>query len=126
MINHDCLICLGSNFESEIHLEDARKSLKDLFPTIVFGESILMEAEGNLPQPAYVNQAASFQTSRTKESVNALLKQIEVENGRTPASKYIGRIPLDIDLLSYDQLILKPSDWSKEYVKKAVERLPKR
>ena len=51
--------------------------------------------------------------------VRSILKQIEQTNGRTPESKKEGRIPLDIDLLSYDQQVLKPEDWQKEYVRLA-------
>ena len=36
-----------------------------------------------------------------------------------PFIKKEGRIPLDIDLLSYDQQVLKPEDWQKEYVRLA-------
>ena len=51
--------------------------------------------------------------------VRSLLKEIEQTNGRTPQSKEEGRIPLDIDLLTYDQQVLKPLDLKKEYVRRA-------
>ena len=70
------------------------------------------------PQP-FLNRAARFRTSLPMTEVRSILKQIEQTNGRTPESKKEGRIPLDIDLLSYDQQVLKPEDWQKEYVRLA-------
>ena len=123
-IYHRCLICLGSNFEREIHLNNAGKSLQKLFPDIVLGKMIFTEAEGDIPQPAYINQAAVFHTDLSAEKVVGLLKNLERENGRTRFSKDEGKVPLDIDLLTYDNNILKPSDLEKSFVRQAVRMIP--
>lgn len=125
-IYHECLVCLGSNFESEIHMKNAQKTLTRLFPGIIFGKSILTEAEGDVPQPAYMNQAARFQTELDPDAVNCLLKELERKNGRTSYSKSEGRVPLDVDLLKYDNRVLKPLDMAKSYVHDVVCLIPKR
>ena len=124
-IYHRCLICLGSNFEREFHLDNAGRSLQRLFPDIVLGKIVLTEAEGDIAQPAYMNQAAIFHTDLSAETVVGILKDLERENGRTKFSKCEGRIPLDIDLLTYDKDILKPLDLEKSFVKLAVRMIPK-
>ena len=57
--------------------------------------------------------------NRTGENGESATVSEPQTNGRTPDSKKEGRIPLDIDLLSYDQQVLKPEDWQKEYVRLA-------
>ena len=103
--NNACLVCLGSNEEGEIHLTNARNALSRIFGQVDFGKPIVTKAEGTLVQPDYWNQAASFVTELSNEEVNAVLKRIEKENGRTPQDKLQGRVPLDIDLLVYDRKI---------------------
>ena len=123
-IYHECLVCLGSNFESEKHMKNAQKTLSRLFPGIIFGKSIQTEAEGSIPQPAYLNQAARFQTELGPDAVTSLLKELERKNGRTSLSKEAGKVPLDIDLLKYDNRILKPADMEKSYVHEAILLIP--
>ena len=112
--SHTCLLCMGSNLDALLPLKNAEEALQRLFPDIEWGgivETIPEKLEN--PQP-FLNRAARFRTSLPMTEVRSILKQIEQTNGRTPESKKEGRIPLDIDLLSYDQQVLKPEDWQKE------------
>ena len=52
-----------------------------------------------------------------------LLKQIEKENGRLPEDKQQGIVKLDIDLLKYDDSILKPKDMEKDFVQAGLKEL---
>ena len=114
--SHTCLLCMGSNLDALLHLKNAEDALQHLFPDIEWGgivETVPEKMEN--PQP-FLNRAARFRTSLSLTEVRSILKQIEQTNGRTPESKKEGRIPLDMDLLSYAQQLLKPEDWQKEYV----------
>ena len=114
--SHTCLLCMGSNLNALLHLKNAEEALQHFFPDIEWGEIVETVPEKmENPQP-FLNRAARFRTSLPMTEVRSILKQIEQTNGRTPESKKEGRIPLDIDLLSYDQQVLKPEDWQKEYV----------
>lgn len=117
--SHTCLLCMGSNLDARLHLKNAEDSLRHLFPEIEWGEIVETEPEKIENPQLFLNRAVRFRTSMTMAEVRNVLKQIEQTNGRTPDSKKEGRIPLDIDLLSYDQQILKPEDWQKEYVRQA-------
>lgn len=122
--NHKCLVCMGSNCEPELHLKNAAVTFKQVFKGVILGKSVVTEAVGTIPQPDYVNQAARFETELDTASVIKLLKEIECKNGRTPSSKEKGCVSLDIDLLAYDELKIKPEDFSKSYVKSALHLLP--
>lgn len=126
IVNHVCLVCLGSNAESEMHLDNARKALLKAFQEVEFGDLIVTAAEGRFQQPDYSNQAARFATTLSTDDVLRLLKQIELDNGRTPTDKLRGCVPLDIDLLVYDDQIIKPADLCKAYVQQAIQSVPQR
>lgn len=121
--NHTCLVCLGSNLEARFHLENAHAAFVRLFHEVRMGAIVKTVAEGDIIQPDYLNQAARFTTELGSEEVKTVLKSIEKENGRKPEDKQNGSVPLDIDLLIYDDKQLKPSDLSKTYVQLALRQL---
>ena len=121
---HVCLVCLGSNSDPLVHLKNAHLALLRLFDKVEMGISVLTKAEGDIKQHDYWNQAARFITPLSADEVIAFLKQIEKDNGRTSADKSKGCVPLDIDLLMYDDQILKPQDLEKSYVKQTIHNLP--
>ena len=87
--SHTCLLCMGSNLDALLHLKNAEDALQRLFPDIEWGGIVETVPEKMENPQPFLNRAARFRTS------------------------------LDIDLLSYDQQVLKPEDWQKEYVRLA-------
>ena len=49
---------------------------------------------------------------------------MERQAGRTPESKQLGIIPLDIDILTYDNQVIKAEDLRKKYVQLILRSLP--
>ena len=123
MNTHSCLLCLGSNKDRRLRLEIARKALIRLFPDIRFSDEIETEAIGNGFLSPFSNQVALFHTSLYAEEIRSILKDLEQTNGRLPEDKTKGIVKLDIDLLKYDDLILKPKDMEKEYIQKGITQL---
>ena len=123
MTQHSCLLCIGSNMARHIHMENARKSLTEHFPDIRFGEEMETEAIGGNFLSPFSNQVATFSTSLSAEEVRCILKGIERDNGRTTEDKAQGIVKLDIDLLKYDTLVLKPADLEKDFVTAGMKSL---
>ena len=123
MNQHSCLLCLGSNYNRHLHMEEARKALMELFLTIRFSEEMTTEAIGDKFLSPFSNQVAKLETSLTIEEIRNLLKKIEKDNERLPEDKGQGIVKLDIDLLTLDDLILKPNDMEKDYVVKGISSL---
>ena len=123
MNQHSCVLCLGSNYNRHLHMEEARKALMELFPTIRFSEEMTTEAIGDKFLSPFSNQVAKLETSLTIEDIRNLLKKIEKDNERLPEDKGQGIVKLDIDLLKFDELILKPNDMEKDYVIKGMKFL---
>lgn len=120
---HRCIICLGSNTESEYHMNWAEEILTDLFPGMQWGEIVETAPEGTETTTSYLNRAAVVETDMGFEDIKILFKDIEKKCGRTPEGKQKGLIPLDIDLLVFDMEVVKPADMEKNYVKQALNTL---
>ena len=123
MNQHTCILCLGSNFYRIAHMAYAQRELKKHFPTIRFSEEMETEAIGSRFLSPFSNQVASFETTLSSEKVRAILKQIERDLGRLPEEKPQGVIRIDIDLLMYDDCVLKPADLERDFVKEGLKSL---
>ena len=123
MNQHTCILCLGSNFYRIAHMAYAQRELKKHFPTIRFSEEMETEAIGSRFLSPFSNQVASFDTTLSSEEVRAILKQIERDLGRLPEEKPQGVIRIDIDLLMYDDCVLKPADLERDFVKEGLKSL---
>ncbi len=121
MNTHHCLICLGSNEGYTQRFAHAREALCIHFPDIRFSKEMETEAIGDLFLSPFCNQLAQFTTSLSAEDTRCILKQIEKDNGRTPEDKAMGIVKLDIDLLMYDAIVLKPEDMERDFVQQLLE-----
>ena len=123
MNQHTCILCLGSNFYRIAHMAYAQRELKKHFPAIRFSEEMETEAIESRFLSPFSNQVASFETTLSSEEVRAILKQIERDLGRLPEVKSQGVVRIDIDLLMYDDCVLKPADLERDFVKEGSKSL---
>ncbi|MDH6533899.1 2-amino-4-hydroxy-6-hydroxymethyldihydropteridine diphosphokinase [Parabacteroides sp. PM5-20] len=119
-----CLLALGSNVNKEWNIDQAIQLLRIFFDCIYFSEALLTEPIGQIHFPGdFLNQLAWVYTPLEEETVQRILKQIEQELGRQPEDKISGRIPIDIDLLQWNDCILKPADMERAYVQEGIQSL---
>lgn len=71
----------------------------------------------------YVNSVAKGNTSLSADDIRQALKEYERNMGRTPEAKAQGIVPIDLDLLSHGDIILKPKDLQQEYVLRGLREL---
>lgn len=126
MNEHHCLLCMGSNTDRCTQLSDARKALTALFPGICFGELMETKAVGNGFRSPFSNQLAKFTTTLTPDSIHHFFKELEHRSGRIPEDKAKGIVKLDIDLLIFDDKVLKPEDMQREYIRRGLTQLSTR
>ena len=107
---------MGSNFDAATRLSAARSVLLSHFPDICFSQEMVTEAIGSGFLSPFHNQVARLTTPLDAASVRNLLKGIEQAQGRLPEDKPNGIVKLDIDLLKYDDCVLKPEDMEREFV----------
>lgn len=110
------LISIGSNENSETNMELCRTLLDEIFEPIIYSETSITEPFGDHYQNHFLNQLALVQTIRNKDDVESELKLLEKQLGRTSEDKSKGLIKIDIDLIKWNDIILKEEDWKRSYV----------
>ena len=117
------IIGLGSNLDKEKNMAAAVRLLEDCFVSIRFSAAVYTEPVGMNNPALFLNRVAVAFTSEEPDRLVAALKQKERMLGRTTNGKSEGIIPIDIDLLQWNDLILKPEDLQREYVKAGIRFL---
>ena len=117
------VIGLGSNRNAEANMEKVEVELRDYFSRIDFSEPVYTNPEGTNYSSPFLNRVAVAYTSDKPEEIIVCFKLIEQLLGRTPADKRVGSIPIDIDLLQWNDLVLKTDDMEREYVKEGLRVL---
>ena len=121
--HHQCIVCIGSNYHKRENLAFARQKLSELFSTICFAPEQETKPLYLKNQTLFSNQVAVFFSEEREEEIIKILKEIEHAAGRQPGDKEEEKVCLDIDLLLYDNRILKPEDWEREYVQRSLSTL---
>lgn len=111
------VLCLGTNIDCEMNMERAEALLTDYFDSICLSGKVYTEPVGLPGSTLFLNQVAIAFTPASLEEVGRVLKGMELQLGRTPESKRTGMIPIDIDLLQWNNVVLKPADMGREYVR---------
>lgn len=110
------ILSLGSNRESEANIRQSDELLCSYLTSVTFSEAVYTEAVGLPEGGVFLNQVAIGYTEEQPETIRQALKQMERQLGRTPEGKAKGCIPIDIDLLQWNELVLKPADLEREYI----------
>lgn len=123
-VRNRILLSLGSNWQAEQHMQLAMQLLQARFHTLRFSEAIWMEAL-NYPQSVgpFLNRVAEGWVCERPEEIQACLKSIECQLGRRSEQKAAGVVVIDLDLLQWNDRILKPADLQRPYVRSGLASL---
>lgn len=116
------ILALGSNVNQEQNINRAMEYLRHTFGDIRFSEMLWNPAIGICSED-FLNVVAVATTHHPPATVNASLKYIEQQCGRTSNDKEQNLIPLDIDLLQYDNVRYHLSDWERGYIKLLMKQI---
>ena len=121
---HRIILGIGSNYDQENNVAYAAEQLRTLFSSIRFSQSYYSKAEWkSYSVGPYLNQVAIAYTTLSHSEITPLLKAIEKAAGRSKELKAVGIIPIDIDLIQWNDLVLKPEDLTRSYVRKGLDEL---
>ena len=101
---HLITISLGTNVQRTWYARQGYVYLKRHFSAVTCSRMFESEAVGFDGSPFY-NCVISAETTLSSGDVNATLKAIERENGRTHSEKKYCARTLDLDLLTYDNVV---------------------
>ncbi|WP_289712702.1 2-amino-4-hydroxy-6-hydroxymethyldihydropteridine diphosphokinase [uncultured Muribaculum sp.] len=113
--NATIILSVGSNTKSSRwRVKNALKWLNGCFyiksASIVYSTP---EISGRFAE--YSNAVAIAYTHMSQPEIIKALKSYECHNGRTKSSKASGRVTIDIDLIAYDDSILRPKELNRNY-----------
>ncbi len=118
------LLGLASNVANkQLHMAQAIARLQEICASVNTSSAYETDPVGAPLHPRYLNAVAAIETECGLTDFHRLLKAIEVEHGRTPESKLTGEIPLDIDIVTWNDDILRPRDWERAYFRIGLREL---
>ncbi|MBQ9076602.1 MAG: 2-amino-4-hydroxy-6-hydroxymethyldihydropteridine diphosphokinase [Muribaculaceae bacterium] len=120
---NNLILSIGANSpDREWQMAQAVKRMKQLFKKTVVSEIYEVPAHNGVDAP-YLNAVMVASTTMNMEDVTVALKQWETLCGRTPASKQQGVIPIDLDIVVWNDEVVRPVDYSRNYVSTGIARL---
>lgn len=114
------IVGLGSNQDKEKNMAHAVKLLCDYFVSIRFSGAVYTEPVNMLNPSLFLNQVAVAFTEEEPYEIIKYFKSVEKQLGRMPEDKLKENIPIDIDLLQWNDRVLKPSDIQRSYIQTAL------
>lgn len=118
------LLSIGSNRFAKTNIDKGKRMLSRLFPGIIFTRPILTEPDDEKYSYLFRNVLAKAETEMMPDEIIDKIKQTERAVGRTPKDKYLGKVIIDIDLIKYNEEILRPMDFQREYVQQLLSAFP--
>jgi len=112
-------ISIGSNIDKEIHIPSSIAALQKQFGELVLSSLYETEAVG-FEGDDFLNLIVQFNSTLEAKAVAKILRQIELEHGRTRDSRKYAARTLDLDLILYGQLII--SDGRLQIPRDEIER----
>lgn len=125
MSYHVAFVALGSNMPTAPRvLEWTRRKMRAIFSTSCRFSHLEWTEPIDYPYPfPFLNQIVMISTERSQAVLGVLLKHLEDEMQTRRSKPGEGRVIMDIDLLSFDGEVLRPSDWERDYVQRGVAEL---
>lgn len=120
-VMNKALISIGTNVNRETNLALCHELLNEAFSEITYSKTSITTPYGNTYKDDFLNQLAFIYTSGTKEEILKKLKSIEKKIGRNAIDKVSGSVKIDIDLVIWNEEILKPDDMERSYI---IDLLP--
>lgn len=98
-------ISIGSNIDKEIHIPSSLNALRDLFGDLTVSSIYESEPVGFVGDSFY-NLVVGFHSDLPAKSVAKLLRQVELDHGRSRDSQKFSARTLDLDLILYGDEII--------------------
>lgn len=120
---NNAIISIGCNKSDRLtRIDNAIRWLKDNFNQCLCSQVYEMPAINGIDRP-YLNSVIQISTDKDIQELTALFKNYEIICGRTSRSKAEGIIPLDIDIIIWNDTIVRPKEYAFEYFMKGYVQL---
>ncbi|MCM1354945.1 MAG: 2-amino-4-hydroxy-6-hydroxymethyldihydropteridine diphosphokinase [Staphylococcus sp.] len=120
---NSCTIGLGSNTpDREYQITKAIEHLCGYFNKCSVS-SVYETPAINGKDPSYMNAVVHGYTGHDRDNIVKYLKEWEKESGRTPMHTAEGLITIDLDLVIWNEHIVRPKDFERLYFNKGYREL---
>ena len=117
------VLSIGSNSrDREWQMRHCIEWLKHILSSVKVS-SIYNSVAVNNHDTDYLNAVMIESTKKGLEDISALMKQYETVCGRTPASKLQGEIPIDIDIVLWNNDVIRQRDFAQQYFQRGWQEL---
>ncbi len=124
-MNNAVVLSIGSNSaDREAQMTNCIAWLRGI-ATLTKLSSVYNSPASNGKDPDYLNAVAEITSTLTHPELTKLLKDYERQCGRTPQSKALGSIPIDIDIVMWNGNVLRQKDFAQYYFAKGWDEINK-
>lgn len=118
---YDIIISIASNDQQEQNLSEARRCLGQILSDLHYTDELWTEPyHAKNSSRLYLNQLAYATTTFNAQELNAELKKIEKQMGRTPEQKQQGIVTIDLDLMQHNGQRYHLTDWERPYIQQLL------
>lgn len=123
-MNNKAIISIGSNANRTENIQKVIKILQANYPGSRFSTPEITDPI-DLPEgaKAFLNLVAMIPINLEKDEFVSQLKAIEAELGRDDEDDEEGIIPIDLDLIKWNEDVLKPRDFIRPYMVSGLEEI---
>lgn len=123
-MKNKAIVSIGCNHHRTKHVRKVVSILERRYPGSRFSTPEITEPI-DLPERAkpFLNLVALIYTTEEKEEFASFLKKIEQQFGRNEDDDEEGIIPMDLDLIEWNNQIFKPQDLVRPYVVAGLDEL---
>lgn len=110
------VISIGSNIDNKPNIINEAIARLDTIYTRIKSSAIYTTDALNGKDAAYCNCVAAYSAPGiSADDIVSMLKQIERDFGRSPELKAKGIVPIDLDLVILNDIILRQRDFNYDY-----------
>ena len=118
------IVGIGSNVvDAKERVEECCRLLSQISIESRFSSVYETEAVGTLPQPNYHNCVGVLSVIQSFDELKQKFKEMEREAGRMPEHKAEGKVIIDIDIVVWNNDIIRPTDLARSYMTIGMEEL---
>ncbi len=122
---NQAIIAVGSNIDPDNNIAKAREIMARDFQLVAETDLVSTRPVGYSQQPDFLNGAYLIRTDLKLEPLRQHLKRIEDTLGRQRGLLRSGPRTVDLDIVVWNDKLLDPDFYERDYLKKAVlELLP--
>lgn len=126
MKEHHVVLSLGSNCGDRMaNVREAAGWIVALLYNVRFSTLYETEEIHGAGSP-YYNAVISGKCELSYERLNSELKQYEISRGRDDEARKMNIVPIDIDIVIWDDDVLRPSDYAHSFFQRGYRQLSDR